>query len=144
MCFRANAMLEEQMLSVANGFSFVCPGILDSALMLSGESAGNNMRLKHLVEWSISMDGKHFHLLFFIGSKSNAELILYLDDALSKYQSGARFGRYIPNVDWEVMDRTHGMPRSGAHLVPSRAITEVTSEPIVDKASRVIRSVLGT
>ncbi|KAJ7656557.1 hypothetical protein B0H17DRAFT_1265163 [Mycena rosella] len=124
----ANSLLEEQMLSIPNGFSFVCPGILDSSLMLSGGNPGSEIRLKHLTEWSISTD----------------ELILWLDDAFSRYQTGSRFHRYIPNVDWEAMDRTHGMPKLGAHLVPSRTVThQARSEPVADKASRVIRGVLG-
>lgn len=54
---RANAALEEEMGSLPNGFSFVCPGILDSALMLSDGIAGREARLKHLTEWSISAEG---------------------------------------------------------------------------------------
>ncbi|KAJ6465896.1 putative polyketide synthase [Mycena vitilis] len=125
----ANALLEGEVSSLSNAFSFVCPGILDTSLMLAGANVGNGDRLKHLIEWSISTD----------------ELIGWLDDAICKFQHGARFHRYIPNLDWEAMDRTLGMPKLGAHLVPSRTATIVngTAETVLDKASHIIRSVLS-
>ncbi|KAJ7877965.1 acyl transferase domain-containing protein [Mycena olivaceomarginata] len=124
----ANAALEEEMGSLPNGFSFVCPGILDSALMLSDGIAGHEARLKHLTEWSISAE----------------EMLLWLDDAICLYQSGARFQRYIPNVDWEAMDRTLGMTRVGAHLVRSRSQEiPVASESVESQASTIVRSVLN-
>ncbi|KAF7358095.1 putative polyketide synthase [Mycena venus] len=121
----ANAALEDETASLPNGFSFVCPGILDSELMRS-ESHEN--RLKHLTEWSISAE----------------EMLLWLDDAICKYRSGVRFQRYIPNVDWEAMDRSLGMTKIGAHLV--RSSTQeipIANESILSKASVIVRSVLN-
>jgi hypothetical protein len=76
------------------------------------------------------------------------EMLLWLDDALKKYQDGARFHRYVPNLDWEAMHRTHGMVRLGAHLLKDlapggTAETQAASEPVVNKASRIIRNLLN-
>ncbi|KAF7348023.1 putative polyketide synthase [Mycena sanguinolenta] len=125
----ANAALEEQILALPNGFAFVCPAINDSAMM---DPDSDGSRLSHLTEWSISTD----------------EMVLWLDDALGKYQRGARFQRYIPNLDWDAMHRTHGMARLGAHLLrqlarDSLAETQAGSESAIVKASSIIRNVLN-
>ncbi|KAJ6466074.1 putative polyketide synthase, partial [Mycena vitilis] len=123
----ANGALEQQMMALPNGFAFICPGIVDSAFFMSGGSQGST-RLKHLIEWSISID----------------DMLLSLDDAIGKYQKGARFDRYMPSLDWDTMDRTHGMPKLGAHLVPSHTRNiEVASEPVEVQAARIIQSVLN-
>ncbi|KAF8166302.1 acyl transferase domain-containing protein [Mycena galopus ATCC 62051] len=125
----ANGALEEQVGALPNGFAFICPGILDSAFMLSEGAFGS--RLKHLLEWSISTD----------------EMIFWLDDAIGQFQRGARFERYMPNLNWEVLDRTHGMPKLGKHLVHSvQELAEgaqVTSEIVADKTGEIIRNVLN-
>lgn len=133
------------MASLPNGFSFVCPGILDSALMLSDGIAGHEARLKHLTEWSISAEGNSWGKNDFLKLTSYfSEMLLWLDDAICLYQSGARFQRYIPNVDWEAMDRTLGMTRVGAHLVRSRSQEiPVASESVLSQASTIVRSVLN-
>ncbi|KAJ7661571.1 acyl transferase domain-containing protein [Mycena polygramma] len=122
----ANGALE-QLVALPNGFAFVCPGILDSVFMLGDHGS----RLNHLLDWSISTD----------------EMILWLDDAISKFQHGARFQRYIPNLDWEATDRTLGMPRLGRHMVRSvrdvTVETQVASEPASVTASRIIQNVLS-
>jgi len=47
------------MSSLSNGFTFVCPGILDSASMLgSGQDARE--RLRQVIDWSISAEGIFF------------------------------------------------------------------------------------
>ncbi|KAJ7157757.1 putative polyketide synthase [Mycena filopes] len=121
----ANAALEDQVRALPNGFSFVCPGILDSTLMDAG---GTGSRLSHLTEWAISTD----------------DMVLWLDDAISKFQNGARFHRYFPNIDWQTLDRTHGMPRMGAHLVHSTSgDAAAPSESEIVKASRIIQNVLN-
>ncbi|KAF8192401.1 hypothetical protein K438DRAFT_2135640 [Mycena galopus ATCC 62051] len=121
----ANGALEEHMLAMPNGFAFICPGILDSSMVLLAAS-----RTNYLLAWSISTD----------------EMVLWLDDAIGKFQRGARFRRYLPNLDWQALDQTHGMPKLGAHLVHfSQDITEVDNggEMIAAKAARIIRNVLS-
>ncbi|KAF8146659.1 male sterility protein-domain-containing protein [Mycena galopus ATCC 62051] len=73
-------------------------------------------------------------------------MVLWLDDAIGKFQRGARFQRYLPNLDWQALDRTHGMPKLGAHLIHfSQDITEVDNggEMIAAKAARIVRNVLS-
>jgi hypothetical protein len=72
--------------------------------------------------------------------------MLWLDDALTRFQAGARFHTYMPSMNWEALHRTHGMPRSGAHLVPSSEDTReasAESEPVVVQAGRIICSALN-
>ncbi|KAJ7638204.1 putative polyketide synthase [Roridomyces roridus] len=122
----ANGALEEQVAVLPNGFSFICPGILDSAFMLAEGSNGS--RLKHLLDWSISTD----------------EMMLWVDDSIRKYQNGGRFQRYMPRLDWETLDRTHGMPRLGTHLVHAYTETNaVETEPVGVRAGRIIQNVLN-
>ncbi|KAJ7174132.1 acyl transferase domain-containing protein [Mycena crocata] len=125
----ANAALEERILRLPNGICFVCPAIIDTAMM---DADSDGSRLKHLTEWSISTD----------------EMLLWLNDALGKFQQGARFQKYIPNLDWDAEHRTHGMARLGAHLLQNltrdgTAETQVETEPILVKASRIIRNLLN-
>jgi hypothetical protein len=75
-----------------------------------------------------------------------SDMLLWLDDAIGRHQNGDRFHLYMPALDWVAMDRTHNMPRLGAHLVStSQDVFEfsATSEPLVVKAGRIIQSVLN-
>ncbi|OCH84204.1 putative polyketide synthase [Obba rivulosa] len=123
----ANSALEEAMSAIPNGFSFVCPGILDSSLMLASGTDANEIRLAHFIEWSLTAE----------------DMMLWFDDAMVRYQKGQKFSRYIPNLDWEAMDRTHGMNRLGEHLVPARAITQSTAENDADRMADIVRNVLS-
>ncbi|KAJ6464062.1 putative polyketide synthase [Mycena sanguinolenta] len=121
----ANGALEHMVGTLPNGFAFICPGIVDSVFMQWEHS-----RLKHLLDWSTSTD----------------EMILWLDDAIGRYQQGARFHRYMPSLNWEALDRTHGMPKLGKHLVYSvqdLPDVEVTGEFVAAKMGQIIRNVLN-
>ncbi|KAJ7856838.1 hypothetical protein B0H14DRAFT_2578666 [Mycena olivaceomarginata] len=125
----ANAALEEKVQALPNGFSFVCPAIIDSAMM---DPDSDGTRLSHLTEWSISTD----------------EMVLWLDDALGRYQHGARFQRYTPNLDWDAMHRTYGMAKLGTHLLrqlsrDGGADTQGDRESVIVKASRIIWNLLN-
>ncbi|KIJ27700.1 hypothetical protein M422DRAFT_190704 [Sphaerobolus stellatus SS14] len=52
----ANTALDEETSRLADGFSFICPGILDSTLMLASESV-TEKNLDHFIEWSMSAEG---------------------------------------------------------------------------------------
>ncbi|KAJ7363860.1 acyl transferase domain-containing protein [Mycena albidolilacea] len=93
-----NTALEYMIEKIPNAFSFICPGLLDSSMLLDH---GNLPRT--LIPWSISTE----------------EMILWLQDALYRHLHGARFHRYLPALDWGALDSVHGMPKLGAHLVPS-------------------------
>lgn len=49
--------MEEEMACISNGFSFICPGIFDSSLMLAHGADLEESRLSHLIEWSLSAKG---------------------------------------------------------------------------------------
>lgn len=53
----ANTLLEHDVGSTANGFAFVCPGIVDSSLMLSDGIEGREHVLREHLKWSISAEG---------------------------------------------------------------------------------------
>jgi len=42
----------------ANAFSFTCPGVLDSTLMLAGTGETNESRLSAVIPWSSTAEGK--------------------------------------------------------------------------------------
>ncbi|KAJ7278022.1 putative polyketide synthase [Mycena rebaudengoi] len=137
----ANGALEHIIGALPNGFAFICPAVVDSVFMQSEGS-----RLKHMLDWSISTDGEwpsidFLSILIFV-----PEMILWLDDAIGRYQQGARFHRYMPSLNWEDLDRTHGMPKLGKHLVHSvqdLPDIEVTSEFVAARTGQIIRTVLN-
>ncbi|KAJ7628955.1 acyl transferase domain-containing protein [Roridomyces roridus] len=124
----SNGALEEQILAFPNGFSFLCPAIIDSAFLSSGDTS----RLRYLFAYSMSME----------------DMVLWLDDAISKFQRGVRFRRYLPNLDWTALERGLGMTKLGMHLLQSsRNTTEIdstsTSETVTAKITKVIQNVLN-
>ncbi|KAG2004326.1 CurK protein, variant 2 [Coprinopsis cinerea AmutBmut pab1-1] len=123
----ANAALEEEVAKFRNGFAFVCPGILDSTMMLAGADERKAVKLRRLTEWSISAE----------------DMIPWFEDAICKFQSGHRFSRYIPTLDWKVIEKAVGMPRIGKHLVPPDEVVAVTEGPATDAIADIICSVLG-
>jgi hypothetical protein len=60
-------------------------------------------------------------------------MILWLHDALSRYLEGARFHRYLPNLNWGIMDKVHGMSLIGRHLVPSVESVAVNLEDTTER-----------
>ena len=132
--------MEAQLLSYDNAFSFICPGIIDSSLMLVGKDPSVAAHLNHISGWSINSEGK-----FNCGVANWAthivvirpEMNLWFEDALVRFQRGERFARYIPALDWGAVDRTIGMPVIGRHLLP------ITEEELVDSQTDIIRNVLG-
>ncbi|KAF5355374.1 hypothetical protein D9757_013348 [Collybiopsis confluens] len=99
----SNTVLESIISSMDNTFTFICPGLLDSSLMLVADRK-RDRALKSLRTWSMSTE----------------DMIIWLSDALSRFVSqGARFSRYVPDLEWGELDKNHGMPLLGRHLVPS-------------------------
>ncbi|KAJ7628924.1 hypothetical protein FB45DRAFT_1004360 [Roridomyces roridus] len=121
----ANGALEEQMRELPNGFSFICPGIIDSSMITSAGA-----RTKYLLPFSISTD----------------EMVLWLDDAIARFQQGHQFHRYLPNLDWNALDRALGMPKLGAHLIDlpqnSRETDADNAEATTDRIAQIIRDIL--
>ncbi|CCM02247.1 uncharacterized protein FIBRA_04328 [Fibroporia radiculosa] len=123
----ANMALEQAISLIPNAFSFVCPGILDSSMLLVGQANAQATIFSHFLEWSISAE----------------EMIIWLEDALFRFQSGQRFVHYIPDLDWESLDRTFGMPKLGRHLVPMKVAQKISVEDNVDRLADTVRIVLN-
>ncbi|KDR73164.1 hypothetical protein GALMADRAFT_158296 [Galerina marginata CBS 339.88] len=122
----ANTALEEEMSRLSNGFSFVCPGILDSTLMLAGTGEANESRLSALIPWSVSAQ----------------DMIQWFDDSMSRFQRGQRVVRYLPDLNWEALDRTQGMPRLGRHLLPNETVEAASDMDDASQMSKIVRNVL--
>ncbi|KAK7442939.1 hypothetical protein VKT23_015881 [Stygiomarasmius scandens] len=118
----ANTALENDVGSLDNGFSFICPGIIDSALMSANSDSGQ------LSEWSFTSE----------------QMLLSLNDAIYRQQMGQKLTRYIPCLDWGSLDRNIGMHVLGKHLVPEdQAKPQVTStDNVCEEISRIVQEVL--
>ncbi|CCM06132.1 uncharacterized protein FIBRA_08382 [Fibroporia radiculosa] len=123
----ANTALEEAISLIPNAFSFVCPGILDSSMLLVGQSNVQASLFSHFLEWSISAE----------------EMILWLEDAIFRFQNGQKFHHYVPDLDWESVDKTLGMPPMGRHLVPVQVAQDVSARDDVDQLADTVRDVLN-
>jgi len=123
----ANTALEEEICSIPNAFSFVCPGIIDSSLMLAGRDESQATHLTQFTSWSLSAE----------------DMIAWLDDAICRHQHGHRFNRYIPSLNWEELDRTLGMPKMGRHLVSADLAEQAPTGSTLDRMADIIRNVLN-
>ncbi|KAL6298494.1 putative polyketide synthase [Sparassis latifolia] len=122
----SNTALEEALSSIPNAFSFICPGILDSSLMTVGDDPGSGS-FEHLVEWALSTE----------------DMICWLEDAIYRQLVGQRFKRYIPDLDWEALDRTLGMTKIGQHAVPTWTTAPVSTADRADGIAEVVQKVLN-
>ncbi|KAK7041958.1 hypothetical protein VNI00_008940 [Paramarasmius palmivorus] len=106
----ANTAMEGLIDTIPNGISFICPGILDSSLMLGTGAAEKNRALRSVIPWSISAE----------------DMIVWLDDAIQLLLSGQKVSRYVPDLDWDTAERVHGLPRLARHL----AAAPETEDPL--------------
>ncbi|KZT12695.1 uncharacterized protein LAESUDRAFT_668561 [Laetiporus sulphureus 93-53] len=123
----ANTALEASIALSTNAFVFVCPGIIDSSLLLAGNIEQRDARFNHLLEWSMSTE----------------EMITWFEDALIRFQSGQRFHCYVPDIEWEAMDRTFGMTKLGKHLIASQTTEDDGPNGDIDHMAGMVRAVLG-
>ena len=68
------------------------------------------------------------------------DTIRWFDDAMFRHQCGQRIIRYVPDLNWEALDQTLGMPRLGEHLLASHAM-EVNAE--LDNKTRMMDIIKG-
>ncbi|PPQ73012.1 hypothetical protein CVT24_001401 [Panaeolus cyanescens] len=122
----ANTALEEETSHLSNGFSFVCPGVLDSTLMLAGTGEESVARLNHHIPWSVSAE----------------DMIAFFDDAMYRFQQGQSVGRYVPDLNWEGLERTQGIPRIGHHLIPSQSTEVQEDQDDMERMADIVRGVL--
>ncbi|TFK24574.1 hypothetical protein FA15DRAFT_756455 [Coprinopsis marcescibilis] len=123
----ANTILEAELAKIPNGFSFVCPGILDSTMMFAGADEATQVRLSRLASWSVTSE----------------DCIKWFEDALYKFQNGSIFDRYMPSLDWEMVDRSIIMPYTGKHLVPPSQVDILIETEQDDHMEEIICSILG-
>ncbi|KAJ3513618.1 hypothetical protein NLJ89_g2846 [Agrocybe chaxingu] len=122
-----NTALEHHTAESSNGFSFICPGILDSTLMLAGTGKSNETRLSALIPWSVSAE----------------DMIRWFDDAMARFQHGRRIVRYVPDLNWEALERTQGMPRLGTHLLADQVVDVSDDVDDSERMTEVIKNVLA-
>ncbi|KAF4610126.1 hypothetical protein D9613_010407 [Agrocybe pediades] len=122
----ANTALEEEVMDHQNAFSFTCPGVLDSTLMLAGTGETNESRLSAVIPWSSTAE----------------DMIQWFDDAMYRFQNGQRITRYVPDLAWDALERTQGMPRSGRHLLPNEAMESTSDLDEVAQMAKIVRNVL--
>ncbi|CAA7270507.1 unnamed protein product [Cyclocybe aegerita] len=122
-----NTALEHHTAESSNGFSFICPGILDSTLMLAGTGKSNETRLSALIPWSVSAE----------------DMIRWFDDAMVRFQHGQRIVRYVPDLNWEALERTQGMPRLGMHLLADQVLEVSDDVDDSERMTEVIKNVLA-
>ncbi|PCH33723.1 hypothetical protein WOLCODRAFT_94052 [Wolfiporia cocos MD-104 SS10] len=123
----ANTALEEATAKIPNAFSFVCPGIIDSSLVLAGKDEAAAGHMNQFATWGMSA----------------SDMIAWLEDAISRFQRGQHFRRYLPKLDWDALERTLGMPTIGRHLLSQTSIDRVSSESTEEKMAEIIRGVLN-
>lgn len=70
-------------------------------------------------------------------------MIRWLEDGIRKILDGHQFWLYIPDLDWEALNRTLGMTKMGSHLVPFKTSTSSAPEDDSDKMSRIVMKVLN-
>ncbi|TFY67380.1 hypothetical protein EVJ58_g1650 [Rhodofomes roseus] len=136
----ANTAMEEQVSAYSNAFAFVCPGIIDSAMMRASDlsESGKTAQLEQFAQWGITAE----------------DMVLWLEDALGRFQTGERFARYVPTVDWYAVERTRGMPIIGRHILSSdslddrghnstKGVGEGGAEDAGAQMAAIVRGVLG-
>ncbi|ESK96774.1 hypothetical protein Moror_6646 [Moniliophthora roreri MCA 2997] len=96
----ANTSLEEAVRSIPNAFSFICPGVVDSSLMLGTGATEQARVLRTGIPWSMSAE----------------DMILWLDDSLKLFFEGKKVMKYVPDLEWDILAQVHGIPQLARHL----------------------------
>ncbi|PCH36322.1 hypothetical protein WOLCODRAFT_108541 [Wolfiporia cocos MD-104 SS10] len=123
----ANSVLEEESAKLPNAFSFICPGIIDSSLVLAGKDEAAAGHMNQFATWALSA----------------SDMVNWLEDAISRFQSGQHFRRYVPAVDWDAQERTMGMPKIGRHLLSQTSTEHVSSGSVEEQMAEIIQTVLN-
>jgi len=69
-------------------------------------------------------------------------MIKWFDDAMYRFQHGQRVTRYVPDLAWDALERTQGMPRSGRHLLPNEAVESTSDLDEAGQMAKIVRNVL--
>ncbi|KAH7907339.1 putative polyketide synthase [Hygrophoropsis aurantiaca] len=119
----ANTALDGAIRKYRNAFSLVAPAITDSAVVTGrADSEQDPARLQHLLSWGFS----------------TRELCDCIEDGIMKLADGP-FGLYIPDLDWDQVQKHLGPSQLYDHLVQNSS--ESTSLSL-DDSSDVLRDIV--
>ncbi|THU97992.1 hypothetical protein K435DRAFT_661853, partial [Dendrothele bispora CBS 962.96] len=127
----ANTALDGLAARYSNLFSLVAPGITDSGFLLNSGEDPNSSRLKQIIEWAVS----------------SQQLIRWLEDGLCMLRDGQNLSVYIPDLNWDALDRGLGVQAFARHLLSDRQSTETNQSENqdssnVDKISKIVSTIL--
>ncbi|KAI3597815.1 polyketide synthase [Moniliophthora roreri] len=129
----ANSALDGLVALFPNAFSLVAPGITDTGFLLSGGTDPKAARLKRIIDWAASSEGMIRLLRIFprlIGCK---DLIRWLEDGISMVFDGQVISQYIPDLKWDSLEDSLGVPLMGRHLLSPRAAEDQPSDDAADE-----------
>lgn len=69
-------------------------------------------------------------------------MIAFFDDAMFRFQQSQSVGRYVPDLNWEGLERTQGIPRIGHHLIPSSSTEVHEDQDDMERMADIVRGVL--
>jgi len=69
-------------------------------------------------------------------------MIKWLDDAMYQFQHGQRITCHTPDLAWDALERTQGMPCSGRHLLPNEAVESTSDLDEAAQMPKIVRNVL--
>jgi hypothetical protein len=103
-----------------NAFSLVPCGILQiGSVARLGTDSWDYERLKR---WSITPDGKLYLLTPILILINFAEVCESLGQGLAKLFTGDKFNRFIPDLNWIVIEKDVGLPTCAVHLATYQGI----------------------
>ncbi|KAI0313261.1 hypothetical protein OF83DRAFT_1286326 [Amylostereum chailletii] len=116
--------LDAKMAQFPNAFSLVIPAVPDVGYL---SHSGIESR-KELEKWGMSVQA----------------VCASLKDGISRLQNGNQLSQYIPELDWELVEKSFGLPPSCRHLLPSETKTQrVDDEPATSDASSALNVVMA-
>ncbi|PPQ78579.1 hypothetical protein CVT24_002745 [Panaeolus cyanescens] len=69
------------------------------------------------------------------------DMIAFFDDVMYSFQQGQSVGRYVPNLNWEGLESTQGIPRIGHHLIPSQSTEVQEDQDDMERMADIVRGV---
>ncbi|EGO26553.1 putative polyketide synthase [Serpula lacrymans var. lacrymans S7.9] len=119
----ANTVVEGKTAQYRNAFSIITPAITDTIAMVGRADLDFQVHGRHLLAWSYSA----------------RELCNCIEDGLFKLQDEP-FKLYVPDLDWELVEKHLGPSPLYEHLIPRSA--SVQSAPSGESAADALRNVV--
>ncbi|KAJ3899904.1 polyketide synthase [Lentinula edodes] len=115
----ANTAVDHMAKQYRNAFSLIVPAIIDSNAVTHSENLAPDPSLSHWLPWAVSCQ----------------DLCCYLEDGIRQLKDHD-FWMYVPNLDWEKVQKYFGPSPLYDHLVASsQSASEVQSYSNVDLAA---------